>query len=74
MSFELRCKTPFGPFSSPQLLDLEAPAAVHTAQSRIAAWNREHNLDVAQQHMGTRQPIKGKAGPAQYEVYCGSVL
>ena len=73
MAFEVRCKTPFGPFSSPELLDLKAPPAVHTAQSRIAAWNKEHNLDVAE-HVNTRQPIKGRAGPAQYEVHYSSRL
>ena len=73
MAFEVRCKTAFGPFSSPELLDLKAPPAVHTAQSRIAAWNRGHNLDVAE-HVGTRQPIKGRAGPAQYEVHYSSRL
>lgn len=72
MTFEVRCKTPYGPFSSPELLDIKAPPAVHTAQGRIAAWNREHNLDVAEQHIGTRQPFKGKAGPAQYEVHYSS--
>ena len=69
MTFDARSKTPFGPFRSPELLDLKAPPAVHTAQGRIAAWNKEHNLDVTEHHVGiNRQPIKGKAGPAQYEV------
>ena len=72
MTFEVRCKTPFGPFSSPELLDFKAPPAVHTAQGRIAVWNREHNLDVSEQHVGARQPIRGKAGPAQYEVHHSS--
>ena len=74
MTFEVRCKTPVGPFSSPEMLDLKAPPAVHTAQGRIAAWNREHNLNVAEQHVGTCQPIRGKAGPAQYEVHHSSDL
>ena len=73
MTFEVRCKTPFGPFSSPELLDLKAPAAVHTAQGRISAWNREH-INVAEHNVETRQPIRGKVGPAQYEVHYSSYL
>lgn len=69
MTFDVRSKTPFGPFTSPELLDLKAPPAVHTAQGRIAAWNKEHNPGLTGNHAGlARQPIKGKAGPPQYEV------
>ena len=67
MAFDVRCRTPYGPFSNPELLDLKAPAAVHTAQGRIAEWNKEHSLNVADQpHL--RQSTRAKAGAAQYEV------
>ncbi len=68
MAFEIRCKTPYGPFSSPELLDIKAPPAVHTAQSRIADWNREHNLNVAERHPHTRGATRPHVGAAQYEV------
>ena len=68
MAFEVRCKTPFGPFTSPELLDFKAPPAVHTAQGRVASWNREHNLNVIEHHQDGRTSTRSKAGAAQYEV------
>jgi len=68
MAFELRCKTPYGPFSSPELLDIKAPPAVHTAQTRIADWNREHNFNVAERHPHARGATRPQVGAAQYEV------
>lgn len=68
MAFELRCKTPYGPFSSPEQLDIKAPPAVHTAQSRIAEWNREHHTNVAHHPHDARLATRSKVGAAQYEV------
>ena len=69
MAFEIRCKTPYGPFSSPELLDIKAPPAVHTAQSRIADWNKEHNLNVVERHPRARGATRPQVGAAQYEVH-----
>ncbi|DBA77071.1 TPA: hypothetical protein ACH3X1_009658 [Trebouxia sp. C0004] len=74
MAFELRCKTPYGPFSSPELLDIKAPPAVHTAQNRIADWNREHNLNVAERHPHARGATRPQVGAAQYEALLQELL
>ncbi|DBA69844.1 TPA: hypothetical protein ACH3X2_012558 [Trebouxia sp. C0005] len=74
MAFEVRCKTPYGPFSSPELLDIKAPPAVHIAQSRIADWNREHNLNVAERHPHVRGATRPRVGAAQYEALLQELL